>query len=64
MPRRENEGEPKPAQHAKRKSHPLCPSISVKKFRPDAALERAMNALLPPHLQGSDDAGRQDHKGK
>jgi hypothetical protein len=64
MPRREDTEHPKPISKAKRKSHPLCPSVSVKKFRPDAALERAMDALLPLHLQGSDDAGRQDHKGK
>jgi len=60
---REATVQPKPIQYAKRTSHPLISRISVKKFRPAVALERAMDALLPLYLQGSHDAGRQDHKG-
>ena len=61
MPRRDDTEQFK---SAKRKSHLLCPRVSVKKFRPAVALVRAMDALLPSELQGRDDAGRQDHEDK
>ena len=60
MPRREqgSTSQRLEAKIARRRAHPLVRCISVKHFRPDAVLERAMDALLPPELQERGNAGR------